>query len=79
MPNVLVLCRSSKPLSPCAGTEGQHTCKHSDLARARRVRVLWIKSCGDDDFHHNINQTKGSGSENSRSATSFPMHLRKDN
>lgn len=41
-----------------AGTHRQSTGKHSDLTTARALRGLWIKSCRDDDFHYNINQTK---------------------
>lgn len=36
----------------------QPPCRHSDLTTARALRILWIKSCTDDDFHYNINQTK---------------------
>lgn len=62
------------PAAPksCAGTGRQHTCKHySHLTRARAGRALWIESCRDDDFHHSINQTKESSSEDS----ALPPHF----
>lgn len=67
------------PQSPTVCTGRQNMCKHADFIAGRGFKVLWIKSCGEEDFHQNKKQTKESSSENSHYATLLPKYLGKDN
>jgi len=67
-------CRAA-PQSPTALVSARCSGKPGDFLTRRGFRVLGIKSCGEEDSHHNRKQAKESSSKSSRCATLLPEKL----